>query len=60
MTDGQQAPLLPENKLPPAPPPIPPDASLQAALGVFENHMRDEGFSLNTMKAFSSDVRLLG
>lgn len=60
MTDGQQAPLLPENKLPPAPPPIPPDASLQAALGVFENHMRDEGFSINTMKAFSSDVRLLG
>jgi integrase/recombinase XerD len=39
---------------------MPADASLQAALGVFENHMRDEGFSINTMKAFSSDVRLLG
>jgi site-specific recombinase XerD len=63
MTDNQQSSLLPENKLdsaPETPPPIPPDASLQAALGVFENHMRDEGFSINTMKAFSSDVRLLG
>jgi site-specific recombinase XerD len=36
------------------------EASIQAALGVFETHMRDEGFSVNTMKAFSSDVRLLG
>ena len=36
------------------------DASLQAALGEFENHMRDEGFALNTRKAFASDVRLLG
>ncbi|MFN2136608.1 MAG: tyrosine-type recombinase/integrase, partial [Candidatus Promineifilaceae bacterium] len=26
----------------------------------FETHMRDEGFSINTMKAFSSDIRLLG
>jgi site-specific recombinase XerD len=63
MTDGQQNPLLPENELPTepkAPPPIPSDASLQAALGVFENHMRDEGFSINTMKAFASDIRLLG
>ncbi|NCF68949.1 MAG: site-specific integrase [Chloroflexi bacterium] len=41
-------------------PPISQEASLQAALGVFEIHMRDEGFSINTMKAFSSDVRLLG
>lgn len=36
------------------------DASLQAALGEFENHMRDEGFALNTRKAFASDIRLLG
>ena len=36
------------------------DASLQAALGEFENHMRNEGFALNTRKAFASDVRLLG
>ncbi len=64
MTDDQQTALLPDqepivdpNK---PPPPIRPDASLQAALGVFENHMRDEGFSINTMKAFSSDIRLLG
>jgi len=63
MTDVQQSALLPDQHLPEEPgkpPPIRPDASLQAALGVFENHMRDEGFSINTMKAFSSDVRLLG
>ncbi len=41
-------------------PPLSSEASIQAALGVFETHMRDEGFSVNTMKAFSSDVRLLG
>ena len=34
--------------------------SLQAALGAFEIHMREEGFSLNTIKAFASDIRLLG
>ena len=28
--------------------------------GEFENYMRDEGFALNTRKAFASDVRLLG
>ena len=36
------------------------EASLQAALGTFERHMQDEGFSLNTVKAFASDIRLLG
>lgn len=36
------------------------EASLQAALGTFEKHMQDEGFSINTVKAFASDVRLLG
>jgi len=41
-------------------PPVTGEASLQAALGAFEIHMRDEGFSLNTIKAFASDVRLLG
>ena len=62
MTDGLQSTLLPDQEPDPnkPPPPIRPDASLQAALGVFENHMRDEGFSINTMKAFSSDIRLLG
>ncbi len=36
------------------------DASLQAALGTFERYMQDEGFSINTVKAFVSDIRLLG
>ena len=36
------------------------EASLQAAMGTFERHMQDEGFSINTVKAFSSDIRLLG
>ncbi len=61
MSDGQQGALLPNETIDEEKtPPIRPDASLQAALGVFENHMRDEGFSINTMKAFSSDIRLLG
>lgn len=64
MTDGQQSPLLPGQQSSADPnkpaPPMRPDASLKAALGIFENHMRDEGFSINTMKAFSSDIRLLG
>jgi integrase/recombinase XerD len=33
---------------------------LQAALGAFENHMEQEGFAVNTQKAFLSDIRLLG
>ena len=41
-------------------PPLTREASLQAALGTFERHMQDEGFSLNTVKAFASDIRLLG
>jgi integrase/recombinase XerD len=36
------------------------NASLQAALGAFENHMEEEGFAVNTQKAFLSDIRLLG
>ena len=36
------------------------EASLQAALGTFDRHMQDEGFSINTVKAFASDIRLLG
>lgn len=40
-------------------PPLTRDASLQAALGLFEKHMQDEGFSINTGKAFASDIRLL-
>lgn len=59
---SDQHPLISPNKLPPAQdaPPISADASIQAALGLFETHMRDEGFAINTMKAFASDVRLLG
>jgi site-specific recombinase XerD len=61
MSDSQQPGLLPDDDSDAGlAPPIRPDASLQAALGVFETHMRDEGFSVNTMKAFSSDIRLLG
>lgn len=40
-------------------PPLTADAPLQAALGLFEKHMQDEGFSINTVKAFASDIRLL-
>jgi integrase/recombinase XerD len=36
------------------------DSSLQAAIGAFEKHMDDEGFAVNTQKAFLSDLRLLG
>jgi integrase/recombinase XerD len=64
MNDAAQKDLFPEESLPPEidskRPPISSEASIQAALGVFETHMRDEGFSINTMKAFLSDVRLLG
>lgn len=64
MTDGRQTSMLPDQDADAitnrTPPPLRPDASLQAALGVFENHMRDEGFSINTIKAFASDIRLLG
>jgi len=64
MNDAAQRDLFPEDAIPTdienKRPPISSEASIQAALGVFETHMRDEGFSINTMKAFSSDVRLLG
>lgn len=35
------------------------NASIQAALGLFEQHMQEKGFSFNTVKAFASDIRLL-
>lgn len=61
---SEQQPLIPADQLPPkqtsSAPPLSRDASIQAALGLFETHMRDEGFAINTMKAFASDVRLLG
>ncbi|MCP4419693.1 MAG: site-specific integrase [Chloroflexi bacterium] len=61
---SEQQPLIPADELPAdqskSAPPLAADASIQAALGLFETHMRDEGFAINTMKAFASDVRLLG
>ncbi|MCA9919136.1 MAG: phage integrase N-terminal SAM-like domain-containing protein [Anaerolineales bacterium] len=59
---SDQRPLISPDQLPPAKdaPPLAADASIQAALGLFETHMRHEGFAVNTMKAFASDVRLLG
>ncbi|MBK8932618.1 MAG: phage integrase N-terminal SAM-like domain-containing protein [Chloroflexi bacterium] len=64
MTDNQQPQLFSKSELPTELPGSQPlltaDASIQAALGLFENHMRGEGFALNTRKAFTSDIRLLG
>jgi integrase/recombinase XerD len=64
MADEQQPTLISQDQIPPAAgdsqPPLTGDASIQAALGLFEIHMRDEGFALNTVKAFASDIRLLG
>jgi site-specific recombinase XerD len=61
---NDQQPLIPADQLPPeqtkSAPSLAADASIQAALGLFETHMRDQGFAINTMKAFTSDVRLLG
>lgn len=63
MSEDIQQPLLSDSELPSdtkQPAPMKSDASIQAALSVFEVHMRDEGFAINTIKAFSSDIRLLG
>jgi len=64
MNDTAQKDLYPQDILPPEAdqkrPPISGEASLQAALGAFETHMRNEGFSINTIKAFASEIRLLG
>lgn len=64
MSDNLQQSLIPDNELSTneleQSPSLSADASIQAALGAFENHMRDEGFALNTTKAFASDIRLLG
>ena len=54
MTNDRQPQLIPSH------PPLTSNASLQAALGGFEKYMEDEGFAINTQKAFLSDVRLLG
>jgi site-specific recombinase XerD len=61
MSDPQQV-LLPDEPGSAAgkTPRLSTNASLQAALSHFEKHMRDEGFAVNTIKAFASDIRLLG
>ncbi|MCA9934644.1 MAG: phage integrase N-terminal SAM-like domain-containing protein [Ardenticatenaceae bacterium] len=63
MSDNKQKDLFPESSaqtMGSQPQTLSRSASIQAALGRFEVHMRDEGFALNTVKAFASDVRLLG
>lgn len=54
MTNDRQPQLIPGH------PPLNSNASLQAALGGFEKYMEEEGFAVNTQKAFLSDIRLLG
>lgn len=62
MDESTQPTLIPGSELPPERnrPPISADTSLQAAIGEFEQFMRQEGFSNHTIKAFTSDLRLLG
>jgi len=43
-----------------APPPFAASASLKAASGAFEKYMEREGFSNHTIKAFLSDLNILG
>lgn len=40
-------------------PPFAPTASLKAAMGAFEKHMQQEGFSEHTVRAFLSDLGIL-
>jgi integrase/recombinase XerD len=61
MSDNRQPPLIEKNDTPePSSSRLTGDASIQAALGEFQNHMQAEGFAINTQKAFVSDIRLLG
>lgn len=64
MSDGRQQALFPQGVLPadesiPSPP-LSGDASIKATMGLFEQHMQEKGFAYNTVKAFASDIRLLG
>lgn len=52
--------ITPSEILPAGEPILTLDSSLQAAIGAFEQHMQDEGFAVNTQKAFLSDLRLVG
>ena len=64
MSENKQSPLISTKDLPPVAdekhPLLKPESSIKAALGLFETHMQEKGFSLNTVKAFVSDIRLLG
>jgi integrase/recombinase XerD len=57
MSDHQM-PLPNSSTLPETPDRLSVDSPLQAALGAFEQHMQFEGFSLHTVRAFNSDLRL--
>jgi integrase/recombinase XerD len=61
MSDEKQSALFDAGELPGdiEPFPINSRSSLQAALGLFQQYMQEEGFSVNTQKAFASDIRLL-
>lgn len=52
--------LIPEELLPADSRRVTTETPLQAAIGAFQNHMEEEGFSVHTQKAFVSDLRLLG
>lgn len=65
MNDEKQSPLLtidplPNEQLDKEALTINANGSLQAALGLFQQKMQEEGFSIHTQKAFASDIRLLG
>ena len=60
MSDNNQPNLIPEEMLPADSRRVTADTPLQAAIGAFQKHMEEEGFSIHTRKAFTSDLRLLG
>jgi len=61
MVESEQAELYPTGTFLDEPEKlISPDASILAALGAFDSYMEEEGFSVNTRKAFLSDIRILG
>ncbi len=59
MSDKQPN-LIPEELLPADSRRVTTETPLQAAIGAFQHHMEEEGFSIHTQKAFASDLRLLG
>lgn len=60
MSDNKQKPLFAQDEATRQNAALTGDAAIQAALSRFERHMQNEGFALNTVKAFASDIRLLG